>query len=107
MRAGAKRAAPEVAVRRARRPDLARVIEIDAAVTRLPKPDYWRSLFRRYAAMRHWSEDQALPFERFVTPDGLHMNDWGYACFARLLADNMASAVNRSRAVADVKPQIQ
>ena len=65
------------------------------------------ALFRRYAAMRHWSEDQALPFERFVTPDGLHMNDWGYACFARLLADNMASAVNRSRAVADVKPQIQ
>ena len=27
-----------------------------------------------------------MPFEQFVTPDGLHMNDWGYACVAKLLA---------------------
>jgi ribosomal protein S18 acetylase RimI-like enzyme len=57
-RAKSTKAAPAVAVRRARRPDLARVIEIDAAVTRLPKPDYWRSLFRRYAA----AEDHARHF---------------------------------------------
>lgn len=61
-------------------------------------------LFRRYVAMRHWHEDQAIAFDRFITADGLHMNDWGYACFARLLADNIATTIARARAVADVKP---
>ena len=64
-------------------------------------------LFRRYVAMRHWHEDQALAFDQFIKPDGIHMNDWGYSCFARLLADNIATAVARSRSVADVKPPIQ
>ncbi len=64
-------------------------------------------LFRRYVAMRHWHEDQALAFEQFIKPDGIHMNDWGYSCFARLLADNIATAVARSRAVAEVKSPIQ
>ena len=64
-------------------------------------------LFRRYVAMKHWHEDQAISFEHFIRPDGIHMNDWGYSCFARLLADNIATAVARSRAVADVKPSIQ
>lgn len=61
-------------------------------------------LFRRYVAMRHWHEDQAISFDRFITADGLHMNDWGYACFARLLADNITTTIARARAVADVKP---
>lgn len=61
-------------------------------------------LFRRYVAMRHWHEDQAIAIDRFITADGLHMNDWGYSCFARLLADNIVATVSRSRAVADVKP---
>lgn len=61
-------------------------------------------LFRRYVAMRHWHEDQAIAFDRFISADGLHMNDWGYSCLARLLAENIVSTVSRSRAVADVKP---
>ncbi len=65
------------------------------------------ALFRRYIAMRHWHEDQSIAFDSFIRPDGIHMNDWGYACFARLLADNIATAVVRSRAVADVKPSVQ
>ena len=24
-----------------------------------------------------------MPFETFVSPDGLHMNDWSYACVAK------------------------
>jgi len=64
-------------------------------------------LFRRYVAMRHWHEDQSIAFDRFITEDGVHMNDWGYSCLARLLADNIATAVTRSRAVADVKPFLQ
>jgi lysophospholipase L1-like esterase len=61
-------------------------------------------LFRRYVAMRHWHDDQAIAFDRFIIADGLHMTDWGYSCLARLLADNIATTVSRSRAVADVKP---
>ncbi|MBV5270841.1 MAG: SGNH/GDSL hydrolase family protein [Afipia sp.] len=61
-------------------------------------------LFRRYVAMRHWHDDEAIAFDRFIIADGLHMTDWGYSCLARLLADNIATTVSRSRAVADVKP---
>jgi GNAT superfamily N-acetyltransferase len=45
-------AAPQrvVRVREVRQSDLARVIAIDATVTRLPKPDYWRALYRRYGS---------------------------------------------------------
>lgn len=42
---------PPIEVRRVRRADLARVIAIDVAVTRLPKAAYWRSVFRRYGAV--------------------------------------------------------
>ncbi len=62
-------------------------------------------VFRRYVAMRHWHDDQAIPFDRFIIADGLHMNDWGYSCLARLLADNIATAVTRSRTMAGVKAQ--
>jgi acyl-CoA thioesterase I len=30
----------------------------------------------------------------FVSPDGLHMNDWGYACWAKLLAAAIGQAAN-------------
>jgi acyl-CoA thioesterase-1 len=61
-------------------------------------------LFRRYVAMRHWHEDQAIAFDRFITADGLHLNDWGYSCLARLLAENITASVARSRAIAGVRP---
>jgi lysophospholipase L1-like esterase len=32
-------------------------------------------------------------FGIFITADGLHMNDWGYACWAKLLAGSIAQAV--------------
>ena len=59
-------------------------------------------LFRRFAVMRNWFEVQHLPFDTFVSPDGLHMNDWGYACWAKLLAGAIAEAANPP--VASVRP---
>jgi ribosomal protein S18 acetylase RimI-like enzyme len=47
---GARDAAAAIAVRRVRRDDLAQVIAIDAMVTGVAKGDYWRAVFRRYAA---------------------------------------------------------
>ncbi len=57
-------------------------------------------LFRRFAVMRDWYEVQHLPFAAFVSPDGLHMNDWGYACVAKLLAGAIAEAASRLIATA-------
>ena len=52
-------------------------------------------LFRRFALMRNWHEVQHIPFETFVAPDALHMNDWSYACVAKLLAVGIAEAATR------------
>jgi acyl-CoA thioesterase I len=51
--------------------------------------------FRRFDLMRHWHETEHLPFKRFVSRDGLHMNDWSYACFAKGLGLAIAEAVER------------
>ena len=50
-------------------------------------------VFHRFAIMRSWYQVQHRPFNIFITPDGLHMNDWGYACWAKLLAVSIAQAV--------------
>ena len=52
-------------------------------------------LFHRFAAMRNWHDDQHLSFDAFVSPDGLHMNDWGYACWAKVMAKAIAEAATR------------
>jgi hypothetical protein len=36
-----------------------------------------------------------MPFDSFVIADGLHMNDWGYACFAQLLGDDIIKSVGQ------------
>ena len=53
------------------------------------------SLFRRYDVMKRWSEIGHLPFSTFVAPDGLHMNDWSYACMAKGLGLAIAEAAQR------------
>ncbi len=52
-------------------------------------------LFERFAIMRDWHEVQHISFETFGAPDGLHMNDWGYGCLAKILADAVAEAATR------------
>ena len=59
-------------------------------------------LFQRFAVMRDWYEAQHLGFDVFVSPDGLHMNDWGYACVAKLFAGAIAEAATRPIASAAV-----
>jgi acyl-CoA thioesterase I len=55
-------------------------------------------LLRRFDMMRHWHEVEALPFETFEIWDGLHLNDWGYACVAKSLAFAIAEATGRPTA---------
>ena len=53
-------------------------------------------LFQRFAVMRYWRLTENIPFDVFVSPDELHMNDWSYGCVAKLLAGAIADAAQRS-----------
>jgi len=57
-------------------------------------------LFRRFEVMRNWREVQHLGFDAFVSPDRLHMNDWGYACWAKLIGTAIVEAATRPIAAA-------
>ena len=61
-------------------------------------------LFRRFAVMRNWHEIQHLGFDVFLSSDRLHMNDWGYACWAKLIAAAIADAATRPIAAAAAHP---
>jgi acyl-CoA thioesterase I len=52
-------------------------------------------LFRRFDVMRHWRDVDHLSFDIFVSADGLHMNDWSYACMAKGLGNAIAEAAQR------------
>jgi lysophospholipase L1-like esterase len=57
-------------------------------------------IFHRFELMRQWYEADHLSFETFVSADGLHMNDWSYACLAKWLAAGIAEAATRPIATA-------
>jgi acyl-CoA thioesterase-1 len=61
--------------------------------------------FHRFELMRHWYQDDHLSFATFVSADGLHMNDWSYACLAKGLALAIAEAATRPTATA-TGPQV-
>jgi acyl-CoA thioesterase I len=63
-------------------------------------------LFRRFAVMRNWYEVQHLAFADFISPDKLHMNDWSYACWAKLLGGAIAEAATRPVASAAAHPSV-
>ena len=70
---------------------VASMVELIAATAKREDVD----LFPRFNVMKHWSEVDHMAFERFVSPDGLHMNDWGYACMAKGLGVAIAEAAQR------------
>jgi lysophospholipase L1-like esterase len=57
-------------------------------------------LFNRFDLMRRWHEVERLPFETFLSSDGLHMNDWSYGCVAKWLGTAIAEAATRPIATA-------
>jgi lysophospholipase L1-like esterase len=64
-------------------------------------------VFPRFEVMRQWHENQALPIDSFVIADGLHMNDWGYACFAQLLGDDIIRSVGQIKLGVNVPSDVQ
>jgi acyl-CoA thioesterase-1 len=73
---------PQYAPKILAKPDLDHALDVITATAR----DAEVGMFDRFAAMRHWVEGEKLGFEKFLSPDGLHLNDWSYACWAKLLA---------------------
>ena len=67
------------------------MVDLIAATAKAEKVD----LFDRFALMRRWHDVEQLPFENFVSPDGLHMNDWGYGCLAKSIGVAIADAATR------------
>lgn len=64
-------------------------------------------IFPRFEVMREWHETQAIPVESFVIADGLHMNDWGYACFAQLLGDDIIRSVGQIKIGVNVPADVR
>lgn len=64
-------------------------------------------IFPRFEVMRDWHEKQAIPVEGFVIADGLHMNDWGYACFAQLLGDDIIRSVGQIKIGVNVPADVR
>ena len=64
-------------------------------------------VFPRFEVMRDWHEKQSIPIDSFVIADGLHMNDWGYACFAQLLGDDIIKSVGQIKLGVNVPSDVR
>ena len=60
-----------------------------AALTALEAGRVGYGVFHRFETMSGWSELD----DGGVGPDGLHLNDAGYACWAELTAESLAGAL--------------
>jgi acyl-CoA thioesterase I len=69
------------------RPTAEPMVELIAAEAR----EHEIGVFKRFDLMKDW-HDRGLSFDAFSVTDGLHMNDWGYDCFARNLAAAIVDA---------------
>jgi hypothetical protein len=84
---------PQFAPKVIAQPEIADMIELISSAAKQENVD----VFHRFALMRHWHDVDGIPFEVSLSPDGLHMNDWSYRCFAKALADAIADAATPDR----------
>lgn len=67
------------------------MVELLAATAKQEDVD----LFPRFNVMKHWSDVDHMKFASFVSPDGVHMNDWSYGCLAKALSVAIFEAAQR------------
>lgn len=91
---------PQFAPKVIAKPEANRMVQFIAATAKQEGV----GLFRRFDVMKRWSEIDHMPFSTFVSADGLHMNDWSYACMAKGLGMAIAEAVQRPIMSATVMP---
>jgi lysophospholipase L1-like esterase len=87
--------APSVLAKR----DVEQMLGLISAATKQTDVD----LFPRFAIMRYWMQHEHMTFTDFISPDKLHMNDWGYACLAKLIGGAITEAAQRDVATAQVQ----
>jgi acyl-CoA thioesterase-1 len=83
---------PQFAPKVIAKPEIDGMVDLLSAAAKESSVD----LFPRFAVMRIWHDKDQVPFDTFGSPDGLHMNDWGYACVASLLSSAIAEASVRA-----------
>ena len=64
------------------------------------------NLFPRFNLMKRWHDIDHVGFSTSVSPDGLHMNDWSYGCFAKALSVAIAEAAQRPVLSAKIAPHV-
>ncbi|MCC6609746.1 MAG: SGNH/GDSL hydrolase family protein [Burkholderiales bacterium] len=52
-------------------------------------------LFDRFRIMQDWFDREHMAYSEFLVHDGLHLNDFGYQCIGRLLAQAIEQAVRK------------
>jgi lysophospholipase L1-like esterase len=82
---------PQFAPKVIAKPQTPQMVDLIAATAKAESVD----LFPRYEMMKGWVHGEHLGFDVFVSPDGLHMNDWGYACLAKGLTAAISDAARR------------
>jgi len=82
---------PQFAPKVIAKPEIGDMLRLIATVAKQDNVD----LFHRFAVMQTWRDASAIPSETFISPDELHMNDWGYGCLAKILAGAIADAATR------------
>ena len=87
---------PQFAPKFNAKPDAEEVVAQIAATAKEQSVD----LFHRFALMRRWHQSDHLPFDAFVSPDGVHMNDWSYGCLAKWMSAAIVEAATRPTATA-------
>ena len=87
---------PQYAPRILAKPEVYRAVDVITVTAR----DAEVGLFNRFMVMRNWVEGEKMNFDKFLSPDGLHLNDWSYACIAKLLATAILEGAKLPPAVA-------
>ena len=82
---------PQYAPKVIAKPEVATMVELLATTAKREDVD----LFPRFNVMKHWYDVDHMKFASFVSPDGLHMNDWSYGCLAKGLSVAIAEAAER------------
>lgn len=89
---------PQFAPKVITKPDAEHMVALIAMTAKQENVD----LFPRYDMMRRWYVADHLSFKTFVSADGLHMNDWSYACLAKGLGLAIAEAATRGMGSAKI-----
>ena len=87
---------PQFAPKILAKADIGHAVDVITATAR----DAEVGVFDRFGVMRYWRESERIPFEQFLSPDLLHMNDWSYACTAKLLAHALLDGIKAPAATA-------